>query len=142
MACPFFYPVARLERGAGAKTLPLGDAWSGYCQVHPDHPSVPGDQSLVPHCNLGYAQDCPQFPSGSADAVRFSVSRDQSGIVRIHYVVEKGHLPVEHGPLAYSRDTNTFLVQHPNRMLQRQAEAYMESYLLRKSTSTCSSPKQ
>ena len=143
MACPYFYPVARIDRGAGARALPLGDAWSGSCEADPDRPSIPAEGALIPLCNLGYPEGCPHFPrNGAADGVRFSVSRDQNGTVRIQYVIEKAHQPVEHGPLAYSRETHSFLVRHRDRVVQKQAEAYVESYLLRKSSPTsCSSPK-
>ena len=135
MACPYFYPAARIERGAGARAMPLGDAWSGHCQASPEQPFLPREGDLIPLCNLGYPFACPRFPrGGGADATRFSVSRDQDGIVRIYYVIEKGHLPVENGVLAYSRETRLFLMEHRDRLVQRQAEAYLESYLLRKNS--------
>ncbi len=132
MACPYFYPVARIDRGIGARALPLGDAWSGDCQADSQQILQPDERSLIPLCNLGYAQICAHFPeNGSADAVRFSVSRDQDRVLRISYVIEKAYEPVEHGSLVYSQETGAFLLRHANRLVQRQAEAYVESYLVR-----------
>jgi hypothetical protein len=124
--------------------VPLGDAWLGSCEADPDRPSIPEPDALIRLCNLGYPEGCPHFPrNGAADAVRFGVSHDQNGIVSIHYVIEKSHEPVEHGPLAYSRETGLFLTEHRNRLVQRQAEAYVESYLLRKNcVISCSSPRR
>lgn len=133
MACPFFYPVEFVDRGAGAKAVPLGDAWAGICQANPESPFRPEESALIPLCNLGYARACPHFPrNGSPEATRFSVTRDQNGMVRLDFVVERDHLPVEHGPLVYSRESGTFVVPHVRALVQRQAEAYVESYLRRK----------
>jgi len=84
-------------------------------------------------CNLGYAaQQCARFPANDgADAVRFTIARDDSGLIGLYYVAEKNHLPHSHGPLEYSRAAGVFTVAHGDAMLQRQAEAYLASYLRR-----------
>jgi hypothetical protein len=50
-------------------------------------------------CNFGYARGrCAEFPdSSTADAVRFSVAGNADGIVKIVWILEKDHAPVEHG---------------------------------------------
>ncbi|HZT34021.1 MAG TPA: hypothetical protein VFA33_29285 [Bryobacteraceae bacterium] len=137
MACPYFYPVARLDWASGATAMPLGDAWTGNCEADPEQPIQPREDALIPLCNLGYAHACPRFPRGApADAVRFSVIRDQNGLVSICYVLERDHAPVEHGSLVYARGSRTFVAAHPHPRVQRQAEAYLESYLLRKNSLT------
>jgi hypothetical protein len=113
--------------------VPLGDAWSGNCHADPECPSRPEESALISHCNLGYASACPHFPgNGSPQATRFSVTRDQNGVIRLDFVLERDYLPVEHGPLVYSRESRTFVVSHASALVQRQAEAYLESYLRRK----------
>jgi len=84
-------------------------------------------------CNLGYAREkCPRFPGDGADAVRFSISRDQDGIIGIYWVVEKDHLPFAHGPLEYSREAACFIPPHIDDRVAQQAQAYINSYLRRK----------
>jgi hypothetical protein len=131
MACPFFYPLEPREPGTPHPTLPLGDAWAGSCRTLPDAPWQPEDPTLRTLCNLGYARGaCPRFPSGdSPDAVRFSVMHDEGEHVRIYYVVERGHLPFAHGPLEYSRRRAAFADPPADANLDRQAAAYVSSYL-------------
>ncbi len=117
MACPFFKPVQRLDRGGWdpAPRLPLLDAWSGVCTAADDWTPPETIQREV--CNCGYARGlCDRFPSGeAADAVRFSLLSQ-----RLIYVLEKDHAPVEHGeidPVTDSREP-----------LASQARAFMESW--------------
>jgi len=94
----------------------------------------PDEATLRESCNLGYARArCPRFPKEAGpDALRFSVTGDQEGVLRIFHVSEQNHSPLEHGTLEYSEDAGKFLNGHPNQMLQKQAQAYVESYLRRK----------
>jgi len=135
MACPYFFPVeARAESGQNAM-LPLGDSWTGICRADPRQPWRPDGAVLRPLCNLGYARGaCPHFPSADGpDAVRFAVSGDDGASLRIYLVVERDHQPFAHGPLEYSRAREGFLNPPVDETISRQARAYVESYLRRKS---------
>lgn len=83
-------------------------------------------------CNFGYARRlCPEFPDGSiADAVRFSVSGNADGIVKIVWILEKDHAPVEHGLLEYTKSTGAFVAE-PAAVLGVQARIFVENYLRR-----------
>jgi len=77
-------------------------------------------------------EKCPRFPGDGADAVRFSISKDQDGVIGIYWVVEKDHLPFAHGPLEYSREAARFIPSHTDPRVAQQAQAYISSYLRRK----------
>ena len=69
------------------------------------------------------------FPPGSAaDAIRFHVAKDAGELINIQYVFEKDCWPGEHGDFddAPSLATN-------RESLRRQAQAFLESYLRRRS---------
>jgi hypothetical protein len=125
MSCPYFDPVAPLHRDAGPENamLPLGEVWEGICRAVPGQPHQPDRTMLQPLCNLGYARGtCARFPGGDApDAVRFTVSGDDGATVRLYYVIERDHHPFAHGP-----------VENPSGLLERQADAYLQSYRRRK----------
>jgi hypothetical protein len=130
MACPYFYPVARFETSPWSvpPRLPLGDAFSGECRA-PGNSAQPDEMRIREICNLGYGRDrCEQFPAASvADAIRFhiaeDVAEDAGELIKIQYVFEKDCWPGEHGIVHTSACAT----------LQRQAEAYLESYLRRRS---------
>jgi hypothetical protein len=84
---------------------------------------------LYESCNVGYARRrCSHFPDSSpADAIRFAVSGDSPGLIRIQYVVEKDHSPVEHGVLEYA--AGRFLDSACPDAVQRQARAFVEAHL-------------
>jgi hypothetical protein len=136
MACPYFYPMAPRGRATGAHDamLPLGDAWAGVCRAVPDSVSTPDEGSLRPLCNLGYAREtCARFPAGDGpDAVRFTISRDDGASVGVCYVVERDHHPFAHGRLVYSGAMGAFTERPGGEILERQAQAYVESYRRRK----------
>jgi hypothetical protein len=93
------------------------------------------DRAIVLECcNLGYARGkCARFPDSAApDAVRFAISGDDNGIVRLRFVVERDHLPLQHGGLEYSVENGSFAGGGLGELLRRQAEAYLESYFRRK----------
>lgn len=138
MACPYFYPVERMAQATGQKTppMPLGDAWSGVCRATPEGEWAPGPGDVQQLCNFGYARErCGRVPAEGPDAVRFSISHDRGGIVRIYWVMEKNHLPFAHGPLEYSRAASDFTAPHPDACIAQQARAYVASYLRRKGDS-------
>ena len=136
MACPYFYPVEPRSRACDVRDamLPLGDSWSGYCRSLPGLSSAPDEAGLRPLCNLGYARgQCSRFPTADGpDAIRFTISRDAQTSISIAYVVERDHHPFAHGSVEYSTDTG-LLLDSPNDVLARQAQAYAESYRRRKS---------
>jgi hypothetical protein len=97
---------------------------------------------LRPLCNLGYAREtCARFPAGDGpDAVRFTISRCDGATLRLYYVMERDHHPFAHGPLEYSRAARSFAAPTASEtppaaqeLVLRQAQAYVESYLRRKS---------
>src|SRR6185295_11024675 len=113
---------------------PLGEIYQGTCHADTHTPFSPGDETLRDFCNIGYARRrCSRFPANAqADAVRFAITSDGSGVIRIQYATEVDHLPGPHGLLEYSRASGAFSFSHADRLIQRQAEAYLSSYLRRK----------
>jgi hypothetical protein len=138
MACPYFYPVEACADGA---MLPLGAWWKGVCFAVPGAPLVErvaaGAGWCDPNCNLGYARGaCARFPEGDGpDAVRFTISSHESAAIHIYYVVERDHHPFAHGRLEYSLAPAGLVTPAETATLERQAEAYVESYLRRKEES-------
>jgi hypothetical protein len=134
MACPYFFPEKRLEGKTKHPRLPLGDPYNGVCRVDPMREWRPDEARLRESCNVGYARrSCPRFPKEPGmDAIRFSMTSDEDGVLKIFYVCEENHAPGEHGSLEYSAVLAKFVDGHPNQILQQQAQAYVESYLRRK----------
>jgi hypothetical protein len=136
MACPYFYPLQPGTRAVSPRDpmLPLGDAWAGVCRATAGQPSPPDEAAIRPLCNLGYARGkCARFPIGDGpDAVRFSILAEHQGGVRISYVVERDHHHFAHGVLDYSTATGTFAERPAGETLERQAQAYAETYRRRK----------
>ncbi len=135
MACPYFYPVVRLDekQWPNPPRLPLGDPYSGFCRAHSEA-TVPAESAVRDLCNQGYARhSCAEFPTGEGpDAVRFCIASDTERIVRILFVFESNHLPYRHGALDYSSDSRQCLSPTNEEILPRQAQAYLESYSRRK----------
>jgi len=134
MACPYFYPVARFETSTWAipPRLPLGDPYSGECRAS-DDAFQPEESRVREVCNLGYGRGCcDRFPeSATADAVRFHVSKHRGKLIRIQYIFEKDCWPKEHGTLEYA---SAVISEGPDdEVLRRQASAFLESYLRRRS---------
>jgi hypothetical protein len=132
MPCPYFYPLARFpfEERPGAPLLPLGAAYRGECRAGPAA-ALPEDAALLHLCNLGYAGgQCANFPAGDGpDAVRFAISGHSGGRVNISYAIERAHLPFENGLLEFLVDADRFSSGHADARVERQARAYLESYL-------------
>ena len=133
MACPYFCPTQQLEAPGwrGKIRPPLGDLYEGECHARPKEIYRPGGAVLLEGCNFGYAaRQCRRFPAEEGpEAVRFCVRDDSGGEVRIDYVLERAHLPYQHGGLVYNRGLNTWTGLQAGSLLQQQAQAYMESYL-------------
>lgn len=113
--------------------LPLGAGWRGYCSAPGQEGAQPSDQELAEGCNLGYASGCSRLPQQRpCDAIRFSVSRDRGSYIALWFVREAAHHPIEHGILEYEMLNRRWTSPHPDAQLQRLAECYLESYLLRR----------
>jgi len=142
MACPYFMPVERLENGAWPhpSRLPLGGGWNGHCTAPGHDGEVPAQDVLEKFCNLGYADGCLRAPvSRAADAVRFAVvapaeagrpdSASKNTVLRLSYVCERSHRPVDHGVLEFELSTAQWLRPHDDARIQRMAQCFVESYL-------------
>jgi len=107
--------------------MPLGDTYTGVCHARPGDPIDPPEARQREFCNRGYARGkCECFPANAlADAVRFSIIREQEGCVHLVYVLEKDHAPVEHGPLKFN---GTLTGVAGRELLAAQAGAFLESY--------------
>lgn len=136
MACPFFMPLRTLDGGSWthAPRLPLGDPYYGTCLARPKELFDPPEAVQRDLCNCGYARGrCDHFTDdAAADAVRFSVTGDESGIVRLVYIIEKEHAPIEHGVLEYSVAESQLVNDRTSELLASQARAFLESYLRRR----------
>lgn len=138
MACPFFIPTQQLDGGGWLHParLPLGRGWSGRCGAPGHEGSEPTESELREMCNLGYALGCPRLPEQrSCDAVRFSVARDRGAQLALWFICETGHRPATHGQLEYDTVLNRWTSSHPDARIQKMAECYLQSYLLRRSPS-------
>jgi hypothetical protein len=139
LACPFFMPTERLQDGGWLhpSRLPLGDGWAGRCSA-PGHEGVqPTDNEIRELCNLGYASHCPRLPKErNYDAVRFSVVRDDGSQLFLWFVCEAAHLPADHGKLEYSLADGRWVSSHSDPRIQKMADCFLQSYLLRRSSST------
>lgn len=113
--------------------LPLGGGWHGQCSA-PGHESAElTSDELRDGCNLGYAKSCARLPQARmCDAVRFSVARDRGSFVLLCYVCESGHRPVTHGTLEYDVALAQWTVAHSDPRIQRMAECFLATYLLRR----------
>ncbi len=111
--------------------MPLGGCWSGVCRARVEGPLDPDEALLRQVCNMGYARGrCSRFPAQNGpDAVRFTVRADDGSSIRIYYVLERDHHPFGHGPLEYSRAIGALVEPPQDGNLERQARAYVESYL-------------
>jgi hypothetical protein len=150
LACPYFMPVTRLESGAWPhpSRLPLGCGWSGHCTAPGHENAIPSQETVESSCNLGYASGCSWAPAQrSWDAVRFAVlapakslrdkassaSSEASHCLRLDYVCERDHRPVEHGELSFDLFQQEWTLRHSDSRIQKMAECYLDSYLKKKS---------
>ncbi len=136
MACPYFFPTERFAESAWPKhpRLPLGDPYRGICRASPMRERLPGDETLRECCNVGRASPrCLHFPKGGGpDAIRYSVADDAAGLIRIFYVAERNHRSVDHGSVEFETATGLLRDDRAGETLDKQARAYVESYLRRK----------
>jgi len=139
MPCPYFNPESKCDRllWQHSSRLPLGAGWQGSCHAPGHEGAQPDDDDLRAHCNLGYAAGCSRMPAtADADAVRFGVFRKQADaekadpekVIEVHFIREKNHLPVDHGALVFDAQDETWPVTHSDKILQRQAECFLQSW--------------
>ncbi len=83
---------------------------------------------------MGYAAGrCPRcLAADSGDAVRFLIAQDRDQVIRIEYVVERDHHPYRRGALEYQRTPGALTPLAEDPVLERQALAYVGSYLRRR----------
>jgi hypothetical protein len=135
LACPFFSPVHRVDNIAlpHPERLPLGAAWHGSCAAPGQADALLSNEELQ-ECNVGYAKKCPRLPKErSADAIRFGVSSDSGEAISVQFVVESQYLPVAHGLLQYDPREKKWTSEHPEPLAQKLAEAFLQSYVERRS---------
>jgi len=148
LACPYFMPLTKRENGGWLhpSRLPLGGGWNGHCTAPGHDGAVPAQDILEGFCNLGYASGCGWAPPERAwDAVRFAVvaaavaeeRRKNNGdgtvrAIRLRYVCERNHLPVEHGELEYDLSTATWLDRHDDPRVRKMAECFLQTYRQKK----------
>ena len=96
--------------------------------------SQPDEDRLRKFCNLGYGSgSCDRFPSDSnCDAARFHVAKDAGQLIHIQYIFEKSCWPLRQGSLEYSVNSNRFSLSCSEEIVERQAAAFVESYLRRR----------
>jgi hypothetical protein len=139
-------PERKLEGGnwPHPSRLPLGCGWTGHCTAPGHENHVPEAGILETFCNLGYAGPCNWAPAERAwDAVRFAVmappeATGKSDVppaispareLRLIYVCERDHRPVQHGDLLFDLTDATWLRRHGDARIQKMAECFLESYL-------------
>ena len=135
MACPFFMPTFKLDDGGWLhpSRLPLGAGWMGHCSAPGHEGANPSNQELRELCNLGYAAACPRLPQERAcDAVRFCITQDRGSQLVLLFVFETEHRPGGHGTLEYDLALGRWTSSHSDPRIQKMAECYLQSYLLRR----------
>ena len=76
-------------------------------------------------------EDCVRnFPMGRPRMRCDFRFRERGGIVKIVWILEKDHSPVEHGFLEYTESTGAFVAE-PAGVLAVQARVFVENYLRR-----------
>jgi hypothetical protein len=94
--------------------LPLGGAWSGFCQALASGSFTPPEALQRELCNCGYARGrCAYFPAESqTDAVRFALTGTAAnGEQRLLYIFEKDHAPAAFGEFREAEHTNAAIAQ-------------------------------
>ena len=139
MACPYFYPVERIDDGAWIQPprLPLGGPYSGLCRAIDGGPFQPGESALRECCNTGYARGrCARFPAQAViDALRFSIEAETDDVVEIVFVREREWSPAGYGRAQWSAG-KVKCDEALDPLIERQMEIFVANYLTRKSRST------
>ena len=140
-------PVEKLETGSWPHParLPLGGGWRGHCTSPGHEGEFPEQDILEAFCNLGYVDCCSWAPRDRVwDALRFSVcappepgkaggrANVPAPTLRLRYVCERNHGPVDSGDLEFDLASATWLRRHDDARVQKMAECFLESYLKKK----------
>jgi hypothetical protein len=135
LSCPYFVPLEKNDAGTWLhpSRLPLGAGFSGQCSA-PGHMGIrPSKDELRELCNMGYAVSCSRLPQErSCDAVRFSVARENNGVLSIWFVCETAHLPTSHGTLQYDANARRWTSPHSDSQIQNLAECFVQTYMAKK----------
>ena len=122
MPCPYFSPDRPLVETGWFRPprAPLGVLHGGECSLAP----TPEDRHL---CNFGYARGvCPHFPADAPfDAVRFAVLSKVGDSTELLYILERDHVPAEHGTLTYDDRENQVEGANERTLLAAQALAFV-----------------
>jgi hypothetical protein len=135
VACPYFIPAERIAGGLWPHParLPLGGAFSGQCIASGD--PCPVAEGQLHECNLGYARHCSRLPEPRPwDTIRFAIALDRDGRLRLHFVCERDCRPAGHGTLEYDLSAGRWVTPHADVRIQRKAECFLESYLLKRTS--------
>jgi hypothetical protein len=135
MVCPFFMPTERLLEGSWMhpSRLPLGAGWNGHCCSPKNHKAELSVEVIQNFCNMGYASACPNLPQERQfDSIRFAVAQDRGSSIALSYSCEREHRPAGHGKLEYNSVLNVWISSHSDVRIQKMAECYLQSYLLRR----------
>lgn len=115
--------------------LPLGNPCRGRCSSAIGASAEPGLDDIRKLCNVGYARGrCERFPAAfeGPDAIRFSITRDDSDTISLLCIYEKDYSPSGHSPVIYDTLTRCFTIQPGSSILEAQARLFVDSYLSRK----------
>jgi hypothetical protein len=116
MACPLFVPASPLTG--------FTDLYGGECAAEPGA-LIPVDV-LRQCCNAGYARgSCHRASQSDADAFRFLIKANRSGVVDVAWSSERNHHPVAVGTLTVDCKTGTTRTGP----LESQARACAAAYL-------------
>ena len=72
------------------------------------------------------------FAPRPTPATRLAQRRLLLRVLRLRYVCEKNHLPVEHGDLEFDLSRSAWLRAHDDSRVQKMAECFLDSYLKKK----------
>jgi hypothetical protein len=72
--------------------------------------------------------------------VRFSIARDQGDRLQLWFICESAHCPAGYGTLEYDLSIGRWASSHSDSRIQKMAECYLQSYLLRRTPPATSSP--
>ena len=134
MACPYFFPSEPLNARLWviAPRMPLGEAYDGTCRAETDEVFQPSREVVRELCNCGYARGrCERFPVGAAgDAVRLSLMDEADGKLRMTWIIEAEHVPVEHGTIVYDLREGS-MEGSQDAVMSAQVRALVATYLRR-----------
>jgi len=138
VACPYFYPVDRLDDGTWMKPprLPLGALYRGLCHSVEGQQFEPDARAARECCNTGYARGkCARFPDHAVtDALRFSIEADANGVIEVVFVLEAGWSPARFGRAQWIRGALR-CEEALDPVLRRQMEVFIVNYLERRARS-------